>query len=67
MLGRVDGFHQDEAAGESYQGGVVLDCLFAAQGDALEPLDFSNGLLDAGSALVEGSREEAGLALMLER
>ena len=36
----MDGFHQDETASESYKRGVVLGCLLAAQGDALEPLDF---------------------------
>jgi hypothetical protein len=35
-LGRVDGFDQDKAAGESDGGSVVLGGLLAAQGDAFE-------------------------------
>ena len=60
-LGRVDGFDQDEAANEGDQGSIVLGGLFTAQGDALETLELSHGLLDAGAGFVEGFGEEGGL------
>jgi hypothetical protein len=61
ILGRVDGFYQDEGAGERDEGGEVLLGFLAAQGDAFEALDFADSLLDAGAALVEGLGKESGL------
>lgn len=62
-LTRVDGFDQDEAAGEGDEGAVVPGGLFAAKGDAFESLELSEGLLDAGAGLVERLGEEGGLVL----
>jgi len=47
VLGRVDGFDQDEPAGESDDGCEVLFGFFASHGHALEALDLANELLDA--------------------
>ena len=49
MLGRVDGFDQDEAEGEGEgdEGTVIARSLLATKGDALEALEFADGLLDA--------------------
>ena len=60
-LGRVDGFYQDERAGEGNEGGEVLGGLLAAQGDAFETLEFAVALLDAGAAGVEDFGKEGGL------
>lgn len=54
----MDGFDEDEGEGESDDCGEALLCLLAAQGDALEALELSEALLDAGTALVERLREE---------
>lgn len=52
-LGPVDGFNQDEAAGERDERRIVLCGFLASQGDALETLELADGLLDPGSSLVE--------------
>ncbi|MET3354329.1 UNVERIFIED_ORG: hypothetical protein ABID33_002240 [Xanthobacter viscosus] len=54
----MDGFDEDEAQGEGDDGGEAAFGLLAAQGDALEPLQFSKALLDAGTAPVKRLREE---------
>jgi hypothetical protein len=54
----VDGFYQDEAAGEGGEGGVVHGCFFAAESDPLEALQLADGLLDASAGLVDLLREE---------
>jgi hypothetical protein len=54
----VDGFDQDETAGERDQRGVVLGSFFAPESDALEPLELAHGLLDPSAALIEGLGEE---------
>jgi len=54
----VDGFDEDEAQGEGDDGGEAAFGLLAAQGDALESLQLSEALLDAGTAPVERLREE---------
>ena len=54
----MDGFDQDEAAGERDQRGVVLGRFFAPERKALEPLELADGLLDPSAALVEGLGEE---------
>ncbi|MDI4666696.1 hypothetical protein K9U40_20580, partial [Xanthobacter autotrophicus] len=44
LLGSVDGFDEDEAQGEGDDGSEAAFGLLAAQGDALEPLQFSEAL-----------------------
>ena len=63
VLGPVDGFNQDKAAGEADECGIALGGLFATQGDALEPFQLADGLFDAGAGAVEQLREESGFAL----
>jgi len=63
LLGRVDGFGQDEAASEGDDGGVTLGRLLAAERDALEALELADGLLDPGTAAVEAPWEEGRSAL----
>ena len=58
-LGRVDGFDQDEAEGERDEGTVIARSLLATKGDALEALEFADGLLDARPRFVEDFREES--------
>ena len=60
LLGRVDGFDQDEAEGERDEGTVIARSLLATKGDALEALEFADGLLDARPRFVEDFREESG-------
>ncbi len=57
-LGRVDGFNQDEAECQGYEGSVVLRGLLASERDAFEALEFADGLLDACPRLVEYFRKE---------
>ena len=59
LLGRVDGFDQDEAEGERDEGTVIARSLLATKGDALEALEFADGLLDARPRFVEDFREES--------
>src|SRR6516225_4301863 len=59
-LGRVDGFHQDEAEGERDERAVILRRLFAPKGDTLEALELADRLFNACSRLVECFREESG-------
>ena len=56
----MDGFDQDDGAGECDERGVVLGGFLASEGDALEAFELAHGLLDAGTALVEGIGKEAG-------
>ena len=46
-LGRVDGFNQHQPACKTDDGGVADVGLFAAHGDAFEPLELADGLFDA--------------------
>ncbi|MDQ5828154.1 MAG: hypothetical protein M3441_28940, partial [Chloroflexota bacterium] len=57
-LGPVDGFDEDERKSNSDEGAVVLGRLLAAERNALEALELSNQLLDAGTRSVEGFWEE---------
>ena len=59
----MDGFNQDEHAGESGDGCEVLFGFFASHGDALEALDLANELLDASAQPVEVPGEKARLPL----
>jgi hypothetical protein len=52
MLGRVDGFDQDQAACKRHERCVILCGLLASHGDALEALQLAESLLDASAALV---------------
>jgi hypothetical protein len=61
----VDGFDQDESGGEGDEGGKVSLCLFASEGDALEALELTDGLLDARPASVESRGEEVGFVLFV--
>jgi len=61
ILGRVDGFDQDERAGKRNKGREILGGLLAAQSDAFEALELAVALLDAGSPLVEDPGKEGGL------
>ena len=65
VLGCVDEFDQAEAGGEGNDRPEVPGCLFASEGDALEPLEPSDALLDAGAGFVEGACEEGRLVLFV--
>ena len=41
----MDGFDQDEAEGERDEGTVIARSLLATKGDALEALEFADGLI----------------------
>ena len=56
----MDGFDQDEAEGERDEGTVIAGSLLATKGDALEALEFADGLLDTRPRFVEDFREESG-------
>ena len=58
VLGGVDGFDKDEAKDKGNNGTVVLGCLLAAEGDALEALELAHKLLDASAGPVERLRKE---------
>ena len=60
MLGRVDGFDQDEAESERDERAVILRGLLATQRDALEPFELADCLLDTGATLVGNFRKEGG-------
>ena len=60
MLGRVDGFDQDEAESKRDEGAVILRRLLASQRDTFEALEFADGLFDACPGLVEYLRKEEG-------
>ena len=53
VLGRVDGFNQHQPACKTDDGGVADVGLFAAHGDALEPLELADGLFDARPEFIE--------------
>ena len=60
MLGRVDELDQDESDCESDERREVGLGLLATQGDALEPLELADGLLDPGATAVERAGEALG-------
>ena len=63
MLGRVDGFGEDEHEAESDEGSVVPGGFLATESNALEALELSDALLDAGASAVERFRKESGSVL----
>ena len=59
-LGPVDGFDQDQAAGEADKGSIAFCGLFAAHCNALEAFELAHRLLDTGAGLIEYlGKEEA--------
>ena len=59
MLGRVDGFDEDEAECEGDDRAVVLCGLLTSERNPLEALQLAHGLLNAGATSVEQLREES--------
>ena len=59
LLGRVDGFNQHQAACKTDDCRVADIGLFAAHGDAFEPLELADRLFDARSQFVEAFGEKA--------
>ena len=62
-LGRVDGFNQHQPACKTDDGGVADVGLFAAHGDAFEPLELADGLFDARPEFIETLGKEAASLL----
>src|SRR4051812_39038817 len=58
VLGRVDGFDEDEAKSECDEGPEVLVRFLAAERNSLEALELADELLDAGAGAIERLREE---------
>ena len=58
LLGGVDGFNQDEGAGEGDEGVEVVCSLLAAQGNPFEAFDLADGLLDTGASFIEDAGKE---------
>jgi len=58
MLGRVDGFDQDDGEDEFDESGETLGGFLATQGNPLEALQLADQLLDPGAGFVELLREE---------
>src|SRR6516165_7754374 len=63
ILGPVDGFDQDYAAGQGDKGGVILCGFLASHGDPLKTLQFAECLLDARAAFIECLGEKDRLLL----
>jgi hypothetical protein len=63
----MDGFDQDEAAGERDERGIVLGSFFAPERNALETLELAHGLLDPSAAPIEGLGKKGGRYLALAR
>src|ERR1700722_582686 len=59
-LGPVDGFHQDQSASKCHKSGEAFGGFLTTHSNALEPLQFADGLLDACPPAVEPLRKEAG-------
>ena len=60
LLGRVDGFDQDEAESKRDERAVILRRLLASKCDALKALELANRLFDACPRLGECFRKEGG-------
>ena len=67
MLGRVDGFDQDEAESERNERAVILRRLLASKCDTLEAFELPDSLFDACPCLVEYFGKKAGISLVLDR
>ena len=59
----MDGFNQHQPACKTDDGGVADVGLFAAHGDALEPLELADGLFDARPEFIETLGKEAASLL----
>jgi hypothetical protein len=60
LLGRVDGFDQDEAESKRDERAVILRRLLASKCDTLEAFELADRLFDACPCLVECFRKEGG-------
>ena len=60
LLGRVDGFDQDEAESKCDERVVILRRLLASKRDTLEALELTDRLLDACPCLIERLGKEGG-------
>lgn len=60
VLGRVDGFDQDEAESKRDERAVILRRLLASKCDTLEAFELADRLFDACPCLVECFRKEGG-------
>ena len=60
VLGRVDGFDQDEAESKRDERAVILCRLLASKCDTFEAFELANRLFDACPCLVECFRKEGG-------
>src|SRR5881227_619497 len=58
ILGRVDGFDDDEAQSECDEGCKVLVRFLATERNSLEALELAHKLLDTGAGSIECLREE---------
>src|SRR5215210_3397838 len=69
MLGRVDGFDDDEGESECDEGSEVLVRFLAAERNSLEALELADEVFDAGAGAIGRLREErrAVLGRGLER
>ena len=63
LLGRVDGFNQHQRACKTDDRGVAGVGLFAAHGDAFEPLELADRLFDARPQFIEALGKEAASLL----
>ncbi len=63
LLGRVDGFDDDEAQSECDEGSEVLVRFLATERNALEALELADEVFDAGAGAIERLREESRLVL----
>jgi len=59
LLGRVDGFDQDETECKGHERAVILRGFLAAKRDALKRFELADCLLDTGAALVENFWKES--------
>ena len=60
MLGRVDGFDQDEAESKRDERAVILRRLLASKRDTLEALELTDRLFDTCPRFVECFRKKDG-------
>ena len=58
LLGRVDGFNQDQSTCEGDERSVILFSFLTAHGDAFKTFQLADRLFDAGAGFVESFGEE---------